>query len=339
MTAKYALIGHPLEFSLSPVLHNAAFAHLGIDASYWLRPTPPAALGDVMRDLRAGDLAGVNVTVPHKVAAALLVEEESDDVRTTGAVNTIVRSPDGFWRGENTDLVGFRHALGQLGMLGKLRDGGEPDMPPAPSGGGRSEPARALVLGAGGAARAVAVVLLRAGYRVELLNRGSARAGVAAAHIYRHMPGALLDTGPLRRSDLPRRADGAALLVNATPVGARAEPPRPDETSQSVDGDCPWPDGVPFPTELAVIELVAWPPETELVRRALAAGAPAVGGLGMLVAQAAAAFGLWTAERAPIEVMRAAAEAALAQHGATGLQGQFLQVAGPRGDSRWSVPR
>jgi len=272
----YALVGWPLGFSLSPAMHQAAFDALGMDARYVLRPTPPGAFGEVMDALRAGELAGVNVTVPHKVAAANLVEDESGVVRRVGAVNTIVRSPEGFWRGENTDASGVLHVLRRRGL-----DDGR----------GR----RAVVLGAGGAARAVVGVLLQAGYGVDILNRSSARAALVAAHLNRHFPGARLATGPLNAATVVARTAGAALLVNATPVGGAGAPDA-----------SPWPVDVPVPAETTVIDLVAWPVETALVRHALASGAPAEGGLEMLVAQAAQAFRLWTGSAAPMEVMRGA---------------------------------
>lgn len=285
MTATYALVGWPLGHSLSPAMHQAAFDALGIDARYVLRPTPPGAFGEVMDALRAGELAGVNVTVPHKVAAALAVEDESGVVRRVGAVNTIVRTPEGFWRGENTDAAGFLHVLRRRGL-----DDGR----------GR----RAVVLGAGGAARAVGGVLLQAGYAVQILARSSGTAAVAASHLARHVPGARVGTGPLEPAGIVARvgqgAGGATLLVNATPIGSGA-----------LEGQSPWPLDVAVPAGVTVIDLVAWPVETVLVRHARASGAAAEGGLEMLVAQAAHAFRLWTGRGLPLETMRVAARAAM----------------------------
>ncbi len=309
----YALVGYPLGFSLSPAMHTAAFAAHGIRARYVLRPTPPGALGDVFDALRSGELDGVNVTVPHKVAAAQMVEDESGVVKRIGAVNTIVRDQAGFWRGENTDATGFVHVLRRM----RLDDGR-----------GR----RGVVLGAGGAARAVVGVLLQAGFAVRVLNRSSARAAVLASHLNRHFPGALLSTGPfdveviktailggdewvpellgddgnpalivgqrdpLASADADAGSRRPTLVVNTTSLGAGLG---------SVES--PWPLDTKWPNEVALIDLVAWPPESALVLYARESGAIAEGGLEMLVAQAAASFRLWTGEAAPIRTMRKAA--------------------------------
>lgn len=282
MSATYALLGHPLSFSLSPAMHRAAFRARGIDARYELRPTPPEGLRDALEALRRGDLAGANVTIPHKVAAAQLVEDESGVVRRVGAVNTILRTPEGFLRGENTDASGFLHVLRGLGM-----DDGR----------GR----RAALLGAGGAARAVGGVLLQAGYALDVLNRSAGRSGVLASQLYRHFRGAMINTAPFDEATILELGARADLLVNATPLGAAPE----------VEAS-PWPRSAPIPASLTVIDLVAWPTDTALVWHAREGGARAEGGLGMLVAQAARSFQLWTGQAPPLAEMRAAAEAALA---------------------------
>lgn len=292
MSDIYALIGHPLRFSLSPAMHNAALAEAGLDARYELRPTQlepgERALRAVFDELRAGDLAGANITVPHKVAARHLVEDESGVVTRVGAVNTVVRRPDGLLRGENTDASGFLHVLRGLDL---------------DQGFGR----RALLLGAGGAARAVAGVLLQAGWQVEVFNRSSGRAAVLASHMIRHFHGAVLSTGPLDPERVVAKAQEAALLVNATPIGAA-----PVDGVESLPPASPWPLSTPWPRDLSLIDLIAWPTESALVHHARDAGAVAEGGLGMLVAQAAASFRLWTDRPAPLATMHAAAEAELA---------------------------
>jgi shikimate dehydrogenase len=279
-TAHYALVGWPLVASASPAMHNAAFAAAGIDAAYELRPTPPGphALDDVVAQLHAGALTGVNVTVPYKVSMRNLVEDESRIVLKTGAVNTVVMTADGHLRGENTDVVGFGHIVRALGVAD-----------------GRGK--RAVVLGAGGSARAVVGVLLAGGYAVDVLNRSSGRAAVLVSHLHRHFPGAELGTGPFDSAILVARTAGAALVVNATSIGAS-----PDV------GASPWPLPIPVPAGVTVIDLVAHPAETAFVRHARTCGATAEGGLGMLVHQAAAAFTLWTGVDAPLHVMRQAAE-------------------------------
>jgi len=280
-TAHYALVGWPLHASASPAMHNAAFAAAGIDAAYALRPTPPGphALDEVIAQLRAGALAGMNVTVPYKVDMHSRVEDESRIVQKVGAVNTVVMTADGHMRGENTDVLGFGHVIRTLGAAD-----------------GRGK--RAVVMGAGGSARAVVGVLLAGGYAVDVLNRSSGRAAVLVSHLHRHFPGAELGTGPFDSAAVVARTAGAALLVNATSIGAA-----PDV------GASPWPLPIPLPEGVTVVDLVAHPAETAFVRHARESGARAEGGLAMLVHQAAAAFTLWTGVDAPVDVMRRAAEA------------------------------
>jgi shikimate dehydrogenase len=306
-TATYALVGWPLGFSLSPAMHNAAFAALGIPATYILRPTPPADLAVAIDALREGSLAGANITVPHKVAVRHLLDDESDLATGIGAVNTVVRGPHGL-RGENTDPAGFRQALEAVDRL---------------DGRGR----RALVLGAGGAARAVVHTLIRAGYAVKILSRSSSQSGVLAAQLYRAHPGAPLATGLLTPAGIVADAATAEILVNATPVGSAAPANgtagapgapgtfRPDSHLPDTRwSDSLWPASTPIPGHLTVIDLVAWPPTTALVAHAHASGAQAIGGFEMLLGQAAHAFTLWTGQPAPIEVMRAAGLHAIAEN-------------------------
>lgn len=279
---RYALLGWPLAGSLSAAMHNAAFAALGIAARYEDRPTPPESLAEAVAALRDGELAGVNVTLPHKVAVRPLLDDEDDAAAAIGAVNTVVRVGD-LLVGHNTDALGFVAALAELGLAG--------------AGLGR----QALVLGAGGAARAVVHVLADADWSVRILSRSSGQSGVLAAGASRHHPGAALSTGRLQPDDLVAAASGAELLVNATPVGGASCP------TASL-----WPAAAPFPERLTLLDLVAFPAETPLVAAARAAGCRAAGGQAMLVGQAAAAFQLWTGQPAPLAVMRGALDQALA---------------------------
>ncbi len=315
MPPTYALIGWPLAFSLSPAMHRAAFRAAGIDADYVLRPTPPGQLPAAVDDLRAGQLAGANVTVPYKVDIRRWLDDESDLAAAVGAVNTVVRTPDGGLRGENTDVAGFRHALAAL------------DVAASPG-------ARAVLIGAGGAARAVGLALLDAGFHVRILSRSTARGGTVAGQLYRARPGAGLASALLTPAALVEAAARAALVVNATTLGAGGSaiggaigstvggtgadhpPERVDLTAArgqggpgagAADRDSPWPEDVPVPAHLVVIDIVAWPLETPFVRHARACGARAAGGLDMLVGQAAAAFRLWTGIAPPLDVMHAAA--------------------------------
>lgn len=285
MPETYALIGHPLRFSLSPAIHGAAFRALGLDADYVLLPTTVGELPGRLDALRAGRLAGANVTVPHKRAVVDLVEEASDLATGLGAANTVRRVADGGLRAENTDVAGFAEQLVGLGL-------------------GAGTGRRALVLGAGGAARAVVHALLGAGYAVSVAARSSAQSAVLAAGLNRLHGGADLSTVLLRPDRLGEALAAADLLVNATPLGAAAD-----------DG------ALPARLDLgdrlaAVIDLVAWPLETALVRRARAEGRLAAGGLDMLLGQAAASFQGWTGHAAPRAVMRQAALEAAARRSA-----------------------
>ena len=287
MSDHYALIGQPLRFSLSPAILVAAFRALGLDADYVLRPTPAAALPAELDALRDGRFCGANVTVPHKRAALNLAEAAGDMAVGLGAANTLVREPDGSLRAENTDAAGFAAQLAGLGLA---------------AGAGR----RALVLGAGGAARAVAYALLEAGYKVTVAARSSAQSAVLAATLNRLQGGADLSTAWLQPEHLAIALAGADLLVNTIPEGAADH-----------EDDKPLPHGLPFGDRLnAVIDIVAWPLETALVRRARAEGRLAAGGLDMLLGQAAASFHLWTDRPAPHEIMRQAALEAAARRAA-----------------------
>lgn len=284
MTARYALIGHPLRFSLSPAIHGAAFRAIGLDAAYALRPTLAAELPAALEEIRAGELAGANVTVPHKRAALELAEAAGEPALGLGVANTLLRGVDGGLRAENTDPAGFAAQLSALGL---------------DQGVGR----RALVLGAGGGARAVVFTLLDRGYAVTVAARSSAQSAVLASTLNRLRGGADLSTAWLQPGRTASDLADADLLVNTTPLGGAGHPDLG-----------PLPEGSSLGGRLAaVIDIVAWPLETALVRRARAEGRLAAGGLDMLLGQAAASFQLWTGREAPLEAMRQAALEAAAR--------------------------
>jgi shikimate dehydrogenase len=261
------LIGFPVEHSLSPAMHNAAFAELGLAYRYVLLPTPPGELAQRVGEYTGAGLIGWNVTVPHKEGMVSLLDEMSDEVRAIGACNT-VRVEGGRLRGFNTDTTGFMRGLEEAG-------GVEAD-------------SRVVVLGAGGAARGVAWALRRAGHEVIILSRKPEQASMLATRL-----GAR--AGVLDQGTLERTLEGAALLVNCTPVGMW-----PDV------GQSALPDEVRLPASLLVYDLVYRPRPTLMLQRAAQAGCRTQDGLSMLVYQGAAAFGLWTGRRAPVETMRQA---------------------------------
>ncbi len=269
------LIGWPVEHSISPAMQNAAFQALGLDWHYDLLPAPPGEVGSLLAGLAARGYRGANVTVPHKQAVLPFLGRVAGEARAIGAANTLVLQDEG-WAGHNTDAAGF---------IGALREGGfEP------------EGAAALVLGAGGAARAVVHALLSAGCRVAIHNR--------TAETARRLVAELGPAGGPRARVIPSpdalEPDAVDLLVNATPLGMGA-----------AAGASPWPEPLPLPAHWTVYDLVYSPAETRLLARARAAGAAAVGGLGMLVHQGALSFELWTGQPAPLEVMWQAARQAL----------------------------
>jgi shikimate dehydrogenase len=275
-TQLVGLIGWPVEHSLSPVMHNAAFDALGLNWRYVPLPVPPRQVKIAARGLAALGFRGANVTVPHKQAVMNALDSIAPGARELGAVNTLVisRNTDGTTiSGYNTDAQGFVGALQQGGF--DLEDRGS-----------------AVVVGAGGAARAVVYGLLQSGVgEIVVLNRTLER---AQAFVTKLGGSCAL---PLTPETLVESARAADLLVNATTVGMWPH----------VDGSV-WPEGASVPAHLTVFDLVYNPLETRLLRQARQSGARGIDGLGMLVRQGTLAFEMWTGEKAPVEVMRAACE-------------------------------
>ncbi len=252
------LVGYPLEHSLSPLLHDAALRAAGLQGEYLLYPVRPAgraALQRLMQQIRGGTIQGLNVTIPYKQAITSLLDDLSPAAGSIGAVNTIYLR-DGNVVGDNTDSAGF------LADLDRWM--------------GRSS--SAIILGAGGAARAVVYALHGIGCKVILASRRSRPAQVLARQF------ASVATTPLTYEGL--KGMNAELVVNATPVGML---PNVDQT--------PWPPGLPLPRGASIYDLVYNPGATQLVRQAQEAGLPARNGLGMLIEQAILAFELWTGFR------------------------------------------
>jgi shikimate dehydrogenase len=277
-TALVGVIGWPVEHSVSPQMHNAALRVLGLDWCYVPFAVRPEALPQAVAGLCALGLRGLNATVPHKQALLGLMDALTPEARAIGAVNTVLMRQDGVL-GHNTDAQGFLRALREAGC--EPGDG------------------TALVLGAGGVARAIVYALLSVGASVTLLNRTPARAEALAVEMSGYARAAL-EAGPLDAPTLRRAAKSARLVINATTLGMWPQV----ETS-------PWPDDVPMPAHAFCYDVVYNPRETLWLSRARAAGCAAADGLGMLVHQGAEALELWTGLAAPVPVMRAACEAAL----------------------------
>ncbi len=365
-TRLVGLIGWPVSHSLSPRLHNAAYAALGLDWAYVPLPTRPDRVGDAVRGLVALGFAGANVTVPHKEAVIPFLDELSPTARAIGAVNTIVVREDGLLFGDSTDGAGFMADLAGHGVLMELLPGlteasKEMKAPTGlePSGGSSPGPIKmrrstlseaersrrgeaaisrkaasfdcgltpsaqdaglfseqqqeqtnasgiqllrvpqslrfhALLLGAGGAARAIAYALLAAGATVAVVNRTVARGEELCRTLLRNLPDAAgrLSAHPWPDA-LPFLAVDADLIVNATSLGLH-------------DGDpLPWDAAVPFRPGQVVYDTIYNRP-TELLALAQQQGARAINGLGMLIEQAARSAALWTGYDATLfsEIMR-----------------------------------
>lgn len=265
MSLAFAVLGWPVAHSRSPRMHQAAFHALGLEASYVPLPVPPGALADAMEEVRA-NLDGANVTVPHKSAVMPFLDEVEPVARAIGAVNTLVRAGDR-WVGTNTDAAGLLRALQEA--QAPVRD------------------ARAVVLGAGGAARAAVYALLEAGAEVTV----AARRLEAARALTDALGGRPL---PLGRVEQAFR--GADLVVQATSATLGDE-------AQAFADALPL---AALPDHATVMDLVYTPRETTVLRAAQARGLRTVDGTGMLVHQGALAFTRWTGRPAPVEAMRAA---------------------------------
>lgn len=269
-------------------MHAAAFAATGIDAEYRALDVPPADLERAVEALREAAYLGANVTVPHKQAVAALVDEVDDEARAIGAVNTVVKQGARLL-GCNTDAPGFVAALEE--------DGFDPA--------GTS----CLVLGAGGAARAVVWALARAGAEVRVANRGEERAKDLVTDLTRS---GLRRPAPswIANRDVAAAIADVDLLVNTTSVGM-AGGPAPDGVPLPNDADFRG-----LPASALVVDLVYRPALTPLLARARELGLRHRNGVPMLVWQGALAFEAWTGVRAPVAAMRAAVEEALAAEGA-----------------------
>jgi len=269
MTKRVVLIGHPVAHSLSGAMQQAAFDSLGIDATYELWDRAPIALADAIAELRTDDFLGANVTIPHKERVVPMVDRLTEEGHATGAVNTITREGKRLI-GHNTDVPGFKVALDHL--VGKQK-----------------MPRQAVVLGAGGGARAVVYGLITEGFqRVIVFNRHLHRAEGLVKHFGRSASHMELRAMPWHESIIEAELAKTRVLVNATSIGLTAD-------ASPVPAEVLHPD-------LLVLDLIY--AKTRLLRDAVAAGATASDGELMLLHQGAAAFTLWTGQKAPLELMQ-----------------------------------
>jgi shikimate dehydrogenase len=267
------IIGYPLGHSLSPPMHNAAFKHLGLDFHYVPFPIKPEDLADGLEGLKSLNMVGCNVTIPYKEHIIPFLDQLDVEAKMLGAVNTIVNR-DGMLWGYNTDSSGFLRSLVEdlgFNIAGK----------------------KALILGAGGAARAVAFALAKAGIEgMVITNRSFGKGQKLAEDVQGYYP-CRVQACLLEPQTLKERLSSAQLLVNTLPLGmyphVEGMPPIQPE----------W-----LEPSLTVCDLIYNPPKTRLLEMAEKQGCTILNGEGMLVYQGAEAFKLWTGQEAPVSIMR-----------------------------------
>jgi shikimate dehydrogenase len=274
---RLGLIGYPLGHSLSPVIHSAALQSCGLEGSYSLFPIHPEdqqGLKELLERVRNGEITGLNVTIPHKQNVIGLLDELTPTAQAIGAVNTIYRRGNHLI-GENTDSPGFLSDLNRTLTTETRRHGDS----------------NALLLGAGGGARAVVYALLNDGGEVTIAARRIEQIQQLRNSFTNHQ----MQIADLTFSSID--LSSISLIVNTTPVGMA---PNIDQS--------PWPENLPFPPRAAIYDLVYNPRETKLLQDARNQGLQATTGLGMLIEQAALAFEIWTSQNPSREIMRASVE-------------------------------
>jgi len=272
-----ALIGNPVEHSLSPVMHNAAFRFLGLNYVYLCLRVRTAGLKHAVDGVKSLGILGFNVTIPHKVAVMTYLDEIDPLAKDIGAVNTVVNRDERLF-GYNTDGLGGLRALSEAGvtLTGK----------------------KVVLLGAGGAARALSFSIAPLAGLLVILNRTETKAVALASNLRRRFDKKIRG-GPLTRNALLTEMADTDVLINSTSVGMH---PKSEECV--VDEDL-------LHSRMTVFDAVYNPLETRLLREAKSVGAKTVDGLSMLVHQGAFAFKIWTGVKPPIDVMTRAVEAAV----------------------------
>lgn len=274
-TRVFGIIGWPVTHSLSPVMHNAAFEYLGLDFCYVPFAVREGCLESAIRSMQSLNIAGINVTIPHKESVLPYLSEITEDAQIIGAVNTIKVADDKLI-GYNTDGIGFISSLKEAGFSVK----------------GRS----LLVLGGGGAAKAVVFQSAAEGaIEIIIANRTFNKARLLKEQVKEHFPSLKADAAGTGYKELKGIVDKVDIVINTTSLGLQKEDP------------------LPFPKELLynrlfICDLIYNPPETGLIAYAKKSGCQYINGLGMLLHQGAAAFKLWTGAEPPLEIMRKALE-------------------------------
>jgi shikimate dehydrogenase len=271
LTKRVVLIGSPVSESLSLVLQQAAFDAAGLDVRYELWDRRPIELPEAIEELRADDFLGASVTIPHKERVVPMMDRLTEEARDTGAVDTITKEGTRLV-GHNTDVPAFRVVLDKL--VGKQK-----------------MPKSAVVIGAGGGARAVVYGLITEGFqRVVVFNRHLHRAERLVKHFSRMASHMELRAMTWHESVIEAELAKTKIVVNASSVGM-------------VEGETPVPAEL-IPADLLVLDLIYSVPQTRFLREAAAAGSETMNGDFMLVQQSAAAFTLWTGLPAPLQLMQ-----------------------------------
>ena len=262
------LFGYPVEHSLSPDMHNAAFDHLNLDYCYVTFPVHPDSLGDAVLGIRALSLGGVNVTVPHKEKVMAFLDEINEEAQFIGAVNTI-KNEGGKLTGFNTDGRGFMQSLAEAGIMAKDK--------------------KVLIVGTGGAARAIGYYLCKEAAEVKLFDVDTPKAEALAEHLYAvKRNAAIIDAASMKSDEF---VEGIDIIINATPLGLKSGDPSPVDISL-------------IKKEHVVCDLIY--KETPVLRAAAEKGCKTMHGLGMLLWQGVIAFEIWTGVTPPVEVMKEA---------------------------------
>jgi len=267
------VIGEPIEHTLSPLMHNAAFETLRLDYVFLAFRVKPAQVESAVNGMRALNIRGLNITMPHKSTIIKHLDRVDLSAQIVNSVNTVLNKENLLF-GFNTDGVGALKALKENGVELKGR--------------------KVLLLGAGGAARAIAYTMAKEADELAVLNR-TVKQAQALAKLLAKSFNKKISTGSLSPTDIQSNLKDSDILINATSVGMK---PRAEESP------------VPLKllrSNLAVMDIVYNPLETKLAKDSKAAGARVVSGVEMLIYQGAASFELWTGKSAPIEVMRQAA--------------------------------
>jgi len=272
-TRLIGLLGSPIRHSVSPMMHNTAFQHLGLDYVYLVFEVDDHNLEGAVQAMKTLDVTGFNVTMPNKQKVIPLLDEITESARIIDAVNT-VKNQDGRLVGDNTDGKGFVMSLTDEGVAVKDKD--------------------FVIIGAGGAARSIGIQLALDGARkISIFNRTLQQADDLKKVIEEYIPGCTVETHEIDMGLLKAEALKADVLVNCTNIGMGVHKDQSVITDPSV-----------FHKDLVVADVIYSPPFTKTLQMADAAGCKTINGLGMMIGQGARAFKIWPGEDMPADLIK-----------------------------------